>query len=239
MKKVLTAALVMMALVAFPSQVLAGAHEKNIARQIGNLLITQFQPESIKVTISNGGSFAWVEATGMKIEKIRIENMKLRALLKDIPQKVGSNDKYDLASLIMSSKGEMVLAEKDVNNYFRSNNNSGFSKLKFNFTPQGFSAQGLFSTTVVFNLHIRLKATGVLGLENDGIYLEDTSIYVEGLKQNDDLVDFIIGRVNPLLPFKKIPFPVEFKKIYMTNNAAVVTSDPQPIGNGESWSWHK
>lgn len=227
-----------MALVTFPSQLMAGEHEKNVAKQIGNLLITQFQPESIKVTISNGGSFAWVEATGMKIEKVRIENMKLRAMLKAIPDKVGANDKYDLANLIMSSKGEMVLAEKDVNDYFKTNTTSGFSKLKFNFTPQGFSAEGLFSANVVFKIHIRLKATGVLGLEKDGIYLEDTSIYVEGLKQNDDLVDYIIGRVNPLLPFKKIPFPVDFSSITMTDKAAIVTSRPQPI-SGESWSWHK
>ncbi|MCE5201140.1 MAG: hypothetical protein LLF78_01305 [Synergistaceae bacterium] len=222
------------------AQLSAGEAEKRVAKEIGGLLIEEFKPDSLKLKISDGGSFIWAEMVGANIEAIRIENMKLRAMLKEAPKQALSGDKYGLANLIMMSEGEVVLLEKDVNNYFLAGiNTKGFSNLKFDFTPEGFSADGIFSAKFLFTIKIRLKAKGVLGLQADGVYLENTAIYVEGVKQPESLTSMIIGKVNPLLPFKKIPFPVSFKKIKMTDTSAIMTSDPKPFTKGESWSWHK
>lgn len=218
----------------------AGEQEKRLAEEIGTMLVTLFQPDSITVKISNGGSFAWAETEGANIDGIRIDKMKLMAMLRDIPKKVGTENKYELANLIHMSYGELHLKEKDVNNYFLSGiDTRGFSNLHFDFSPNGFKANGLFSAKFIFNIRIRLSAQGVLGLREDGVYLEDTSIFVEGVKQPDSLTKMIIGRVNPLLPFKKIPFPVYFKKITMTDSEAILTSEQKPFTFGESWSWHK
>jgi len=218
----------------------AGETEKAAAKEIGGLLVKEFNPDSISVRISNGGSFAWAEMSGGNIEGIRIEGMKLRAMLRGMPKEVGRDDKYNLANLVMMSEGEVVLLEKDVNDYFKKGiNTKGFSNLKFDFSPAGFTAEGMFSTKFLFTIKIRLKATGVLGLQKDGLYLEKTAIFVEGVRQPDSLTNMIVGRVNPLLPFKKIPFPVSFKKVIMTDTSAVMTSEPQPFTGGETWNWHK
>jgi len=240
MKKILFLILTII-LIALPSTASnAGEQEKRFAQEIGSMLVTLFQPDSITVKISNGGSFAWAETEGANIDGIRIDKMKLLAMLRDVPQKIGTENKYDLANVIHMSYGELHLKEKDVNNYFLNGiDTKGFSNLHFDFTPNGFIANGLFSAKFIFNIRIRLRAQGVLGLRNDGVYLENTSIFVEGVKQPDSITKMIVDRVNPLLPFKKIPFPVYFKKITMTDSEAVLTSEQKPFSAGESWSWHK
>ncbi len=240
MKKIILLIIMLFFTVAAPSRLYAAEQEKYIAEEIGSLLVSLFQPDSITVKISNGGSFAWAETTGAHIEGIRIEKIKLMAMLKEIPKKIRPEDKYELANLIHMSYGELHLKEKDVNDYFLSGvDTRGFSNLHFDFTPKGFRANGLFSAQFIFKIRIRLRAQGVLGLREDGIYLENTSIFVEGVKQPDGITNMILGKVNPLLPFKKIPFPVYFKKIAMTDTEAVLTSDPKSFTFGESWSWHK
>ena len=136
MRRFILPLILMLALVLSPSGASAGEHEKEIAKEIGNQLITLFHPDAVKVVISNGGSFAWAETKGAVIEGIRIDTMKLRAMLKEVPKSVDSNDKYMLANLIMMSEGEAVLLEKDVNDYFRKGvDTKGFTNLNFDFTP--------------------------------------------------------------------------------------------------------
>lgn len=239
MKKIVVMVLLFLAIL-HSSPVSAGEKEKRTAEEIGSLLVSLFHPDSIIVKISNGGSFAWVETSGASIDGIRIDKMKLMAMLKSFPKTIQSEDKYELANLIHMSYGEAHLREKDVNDYFlRGVDTSGFSNLKFDFTPQGFKANGLFSAKFIFDIRIRLSAKGVLGLREDGVYLENTSIFVEGIKQPETLTNMIIGKVNPLLPFNKIPFPVSFKKITMTETEAIMTSNPQPFDEGELWTWQK
>lgn len=240
MKKIFMYILISLVILSSGQAVFAGEHEKEIAKQVGTQLVNLFQPDAVSVTISNGGSFAWAEATGAVIDNIRMENMKLSAMLREIPKEVKSGDKYELARLVMMSEGEAVLLEKDVNAYFQKGiDTSGFSNLKFDFSPEGFKASGMFSAKFIFNIRIRLSAEGKLGLEPDGIYLKDSSIFIEGVKQPDSLTNMIVGRVNPLLPFSKIPFPVKFRNIKMTDTSAVITSDLRPFQNGETWSWKK
>ncbi len=240
MKRIILPLILLAALIFIPSGASAGEHEKQIAKEIGNQLITLFKPDAVKVVISNGGSFAWAETKGAVIEGIRIDTMKLRAMLKEVPKSVDSNDKYMLANLIMMSEGEAVLLEKDVNDYFlKGVDTKGFTNLKFDFTPSGFVANGLFTAKFIVTIRIRLMAKGVLGMRPDGVYLEKTNIYVENVKQPDSLTNMILDRINPLLPFTKIPFPVKFKSITMDDNAAVMTSNPKLFTDGESWSWKK
>lgn len=99
-----------------------------------SLLGEKFTPESVSVTVKD--SYAFAEMKGGVISKIRMDTMKLDAILinRDKPL---SDDVKSLSSLIGYSKGELVLLEKDVNDYFKKNTSSGFSNLVTS-EPEGF-----------------------------------------------------------------------------------------------------
>lgn len=241
-KKSLFLILLGIAIFTFSAAASAGQQEKNLAEGIGGMLVELLQPDSLEVRISDGRNFAWAEAYGGKMDKIRVESMKLRAMLSDrLPKDVDRKDKYALAKMILMSQGEMVLLEKDVNALFASGlDTKGFSNLAFDFRPQGFKAEGLFSTQLIVPLRIRLRAEGVLGLQPDGVYLEDTTFFVEGVTMPESMVkSMVLDKVNPLLSFKEIPFPIEFKSIAMDNDAVVLSGAPEPFPAGETWRYKK
>lgn len=214
--------------------------ESRKAREMGQRLVELFTPESISVTISDGGGFAWVEAKGAVIDKIRVEDLKLRAMIKNDGEKFDMNDKDALAKQILMSRGELTLLEKDVNKLFSGDiETKGFSNLVFDFKPKGFTAQGVFTTQLLFTIKIRLRAQGNLALQPNGIYVENVKIYTEGVPTPDGLVKMVTDRINPLLSFDKIPFPTEFKTVVMTDNAAILTGNPEKFEGGRSWRWKK
>lgn len=216
------------------------AGEAQKAREMGQRLVELFTPESISVTISAGGGFAWVEAKGAVIDKIRVEDLKLRAMIKNDGEKFDMNDKDALAKQILMSRGELTLLEKDVNKLFSGDiETKGFSNLVFDFKPDGFTAQGVFTAQFLFTIRIRLRAQGHLALQPDGIYIEDVRIYTEGVQTPDGLVKMVTDRINPLLSFAKIPFPTEFKTVTMTDNAAILTGNPEKFEGGQTWRWKK
>ncbi|MPN12355.1 hypothetical protein SDC9_159673 [bioreactor metagenome] len=140
-----------------------------------------------------------------------------------------------------SSRGEIVLSERDVNDYFASGKSSGgFSELRFKFFPRGYHAEGKFEADLmIIKIKLDLRAEGKLGLRADGVYLEDTVIYAEGRKQPENITELVIGRVNPLLPFAKIPFPVSFSRMTMKNGEALLTGEPKKIAGDNVWRWKR
>jgi hypothetical protein len=216
------------------SLALAAASDAEMARHITSLLGAKFQPESLTVTVRE--SHAYAEMKGAIMGGIRIDTMKLDALLTNREKEL-SDDVASLSSLIGYSRGELILLEKDVNAYFNNNDTKGFSKLTFDFTPKGFSARGLFSADFIFKLRIRLAAFGVLGLSHDGVNLENVEIYVEKIKQPELLTEQIVSRVNPLLEWSDIPFKVEFKTVIMDDNSARMTGNPRTFSGGSSAVW--
>ncbi|MDL2263468.1 DUF2993 domain-containing protein [Synergistaceae bacterium OttesenSCG-928-I11] len=211
----------------------AEVSDLEMARHIASLLGEKFSPESVTVTVRE--SRAYAEMKGAVLSRIRIDTMRLDALLTNRDQPL-SDDVDSLASLIGYSRGELVLLERDVNAYFDDNDTRGFSNLVFDFKPEGFRADGVFSATFLFTLRIRLAATGVLGLGSDGVYLENVKIYTESIKQPDMLTNQVLSRVNPLIEWSDIPFKVEFKEIAMDDEAARMTGDPQPL-EGATHVW--
>jgi hypothetical protein len=212
----------------------AEASDQEMAERIATLLGEKFSPESLIVTVKE--SRAYAEMTGAVLSGIRIDAMRLDALLAG-GDALAVEDVDSLASLIGYSKGEIVLLEKDVNAYFDNNDTRGFSNLKFDFTPGCFKADGIFSADFIFRLRIRLSAEGVLALESDGLYLDDVSIYVEKMIQPSALTQQIVSRVNPLLEWSDIPFKVEFKTVAIDDDAAIMTGNPQKIENGGRAFW--
>lgn len=245
MKKIIQLFLLALLLSApFSPPVRAQADEpaRRLAEGIGQMLVELLQPERLEVRVSDGRNFAWAEAYGGKMDKIRVESMKLRAMLSEnLPANVDKSDKYAMAKIILMSQGEMVLLEKDVNTLFASGlDTKGFSNLAFDFRPQGFKAEGIFSTQLVVPLRIRLRAEGVLGLQPDGVYLEDTTFFVEGVTMPESMVkSMVLDKVNPLLSFQEIPFPIEFKTIAMTDEAVILSGAPQPFEAGAVWRYKK
>ncbi|MDR3321184.1 MAG: DUF2993 domain-containing protein [Synergistaceae bacterium] len=212
----------------------AEVSDEKMASHIATLLGGKFTPESLEVTVNQ--SCAYAEMRGVVLSGIRIDTMRLDALLTNDNGALGS-DVDSLASLIGYSKGEIVLLERDVNNYFANNNTKGFSNLVFNFTPKGFRADGIFSADFLFTLRVRLAAEGVLGLRSEGLYLEDVSIYVEKIKQPSALTNQIVNRVNPLLKWSDIPFKVEFRTVTIDDEATRMTGGPERLESGFKVLW--
>jgi hypothetical protein len=219
----------------------AGADEQSEAAAIGGLLVKKCAPESADVTVSQGGKLAWIEMKGSRLGAVRVEEMKLLARLKARPQSSDLTGGRQLAGLIESSDAEITLLEKDVNSCFAAvpAQAGGLSDLVFDFRPGGFIAKGIYTTKIIFEIKLHLEAEGKLGLRPDGLYIEDPVVRTEGLRQPDSVAKEIAARLNPLLSFSSLPFPVSFKRVTMTDAAAVMTGDPKPLAGGESWSWRR
>ncbi len=232
---------VVAALAAPGAEAATSGADARLAREIAQKLGEEFGPEKLSVTVRD--SFVYAEAIGAVISNIRIDTMRLEGLLKRDPQgnnAAASGDVRDLATLITYSKGEIVLTEKDVNDYFAKNEKGGFSNLRFDFLQGGgFRATAVFTASFLFTLRIKLSAEGDLALRPDGVYLDKTAIFVESVRQTDYLTNKIIERVNPLLEFSKIPFPVEFKRIEITDTSALMTGNPKRFSGGATTEWKR
>lgn len=225
-------------LVCFAHGACATEHGLSAAEKIGTLLVAELSPEKIEVTVAEDGKEAWVECAGAILSGIRVENLKLRAQLKKLPD-ADTEGGEALADLITASKGEMTLRLSDVNAYFAAAPEvRGFKDLRFSFAKNGYTAKGIFEMNAVFlTLTLNLMAKGRLGLKKDGVYLEETELYAENIKQPQNITELVTGRVNPLLAFSKITFPVEFENITMNQSEAILTGHPQKITKGWRWSW--
>ena len=216
------------------------SEEKRLAEKIGFSMLSLFSPDSIKVQISDGSVKAWIEMSGGTIDRIRIEKIRLSAELESMPSAARINSESSkLEEIIKDSVGEITLAEKDVNDHFRNNENpEGFSGLRFDFKEGGFTAAGTFKTKYFLNVALPIAANGILALHNDAVYLENVVISVKGISQPELLSNIVISKINPLLEFKDIPFPVSFESIIMTESAAIMTGKPQEFKGGETWTWN-
>lgn len=232
-KYVLFVSLFVLANVFFPTP--SSASDYDTARHIATLLGEEFNPEYISVTVKD--SRAYAEMRGSVMSGIRIEMMRLDALITGSTEAL-SGDVDSLADLIGYSKGEIVMLEKDVNDYFAKNDTAGFSNLSFDFTKDGFRANGILSLQMLFTINIRLAATGKLALVSDGVILDDVAIYAENFKQPDILTNEVTKRVNPLISWSSIPFKVEFKEVTMDDTSAKMTGYPEEM-TGDSFTWHR
>ena len=241
MKKIIAAAAVVLLLTALCLPLFAGEAEQKEAESIGLLLAAKLSPESLEVTVADGGRLAWIVARGSRQDSIRVEKTCLLARLKAQPASTDLSGGRKLASLVESSDAEIELLEKDVNNYFASvpAAASGLSDLAFDFKPGVFTATGVYKTKLFIELKLDVEAEGRLGLRSDGLYIEEPVLRVEGLRQPAAVTNELIGSLNPLLSFSSLPFPVSFTRVAMTDRAAVMTGDPKPLAGGEKWSWHK
>jgi hypothetical protein len=239
MKNIIIMVLTFLFISCLPGMSAHAVQKNDLPGSIGRNIAAEFKPESAAVRVK--GRTAWIEINGGTIDGIRIDKMKLLAVLHEVSTVDGSVDSASyLTHMIKSSIGEVVLAEKDVNDYFKKNENpEGFSELQFDFKKEGFSASGKFRTKIIVDMELPISAKGVLGLHDDGVYLENTVIKVEGMSQPEFLTNMIVSKLNPLLEFKDIPFPVTFEKIIMTDKAAIMTGEPKEIKDGETYKWEK
>ena len=220
---------------------IAGEAELAAASDIGNMLRSELSPESLEVTVSDGAGEAWVQCTGAVMSGIRTESLKIRAELKKLPDKKTASDGTALANLISSSKGELIMRADDVNRYFNSAPDvKGFNGLNFRFSPAGYTAKGMYDMDAIFmKVKINLEAKGRLGLRPDGVYLEDTQLFAEGIKPPESVTSAVMQKINPLLAFSRISFPVEFKTLKMTDTEIILSGSPKKLTSGERWSWKK
>jgi hypothetical protein len=201
----------------------------DMANTLARMLGERFSPELLMVKVRGGAAYA--EMKGVMMSDIRIASMRLEAMLLSVDS-LEFSDVKDLASLIGYSKGEITLLERDVNAYFETNETRGFSGLAFDFRPEGFKADGLYETSLLFTLRIRLSATGKLALKSDGVYLDDVSIFIEGVRQPAFMTNQVTSRVNPLIEWSSVPFKVVFNAVTMDDEAALMTGYPREFDEG-------
>jgi hypothetical protein len=214
----------------------AAMSDEEMAASLADKLGGEFSPEALFVTVD--GSHAYAEARGVVLSGVRIDTLRLEAILADT--KLPEDDEIEsLASLIAYSWGEVVMLERDINSYFKSHETRGFTGLVAKFAPTGFRAEGLYTAKFLFTLRMRLRATGNFALKPDGVYIEDASIFVEGLRQPGFLVEEIMERVNPLIEWDEIPFKITFKTIYMDGTSATMTGEPRVFDSGATAVWEK
>lgn len=232
MKKTI-AFLLLIALFVLPIAAKGASNEQKIANEIGEQLYDLLKrPDNLKVTVNNRS--IWVDVKGAEMDGVRVESVKIRAELKD---KVSSYNKEKPAESIESSKGEIILLEKDVNDYFsKTAKVKGFSELNFDFSPKGFTAKGKYSAEFLLNLLVDISASGRLGIENDSVFLKDTLLYIQGISATESISQMIVNKINPLLTFEKIPFPITFNEIVMSDLSATMTAHPKPLLTGSTWS---
>lgn len=212
------------------------ATDYDTARCVATLLGEHFKPEEVSATVDS--SRAYVVMKGVELSGIRIESMRLDALLTGSIDDVASDDVESLGSLIGFSKGEITLLERDVNAYFETNETSGFSALTFDFSDGGFEARGVFSAELMITIKMRLRATGHLALGGDGVYLDGVKIYTEEVMTPEMLTNMILESVNPLVEWSSIPFKVDFKEISIDDEKAVMTGFPEEI-TGTEFVWKR
>ena len=203
------------------------------AKKICALLSEQLHPERVVVTVK--GSYVWTEIRGASLLGLRVERMRLRGKMKKYQ---AAKIKDDFTKLIESSQGEIVLKEEDLNNYLADAGEfSGFSGLRIDFRPEKSVARGLYHAKVLFKVKMRIMAKSRLSLEEDSLYLRDTEVFVEGVKQPQSMTEKITANINPLFSFSAIPFPVKFTKLVIDGESAAVTAAPNPVRGGETRSY--
>jgi hypothetical protein len=207
-----------------------GEMARTLARKLGE----EFAPEYLRVKVLD--SHAYAEARGVYLSGVRVDTLRIEAILTsaEAPE---DDDVEALASLIGYSWGEVVLRAEDINKYFEKYETRGFSNLVVNFSPAGFRAEGIFTTSLLFTLRVRLSATGDFALKRDGVYIDNAAIYIENHKQPGFIKDQALKRANPLITWSEIPFKIIFRNISMTDSAAVMTGNPRDFDGGETVVW--
>ncbi|MDR1508464.1 MAG: hypothetical protein LBS53_02365 [Synergistaceae bacterium] len=207
-----------------------GEMARTLARKLGD----EFAPEYLRVKVLD--SHAYAEAKGVYLSGVRVDTLKIEAILTsaEAPEDGGVES---LASLIGYSWGEVVLLAEDINKYFAEYETRGFSNLAVVFSPEGFRAAGIFTTSLLFTLRVRLSATGNFALKPDGVYISDAAIYIENHRQPGFIIDQALKRANPLITWSEIPFKVVFKNIDMTESSATMTGNPRDFDGGETAVW--
>jgi hypothetical protein len=205
-----------------------------MARILAQKLGAEFAPEYLLVKVLD--SHAYAEAKGVYLSGVRVDTLRIEAILtsNDAPE---DDDVKALASLIGYSRGEVVLRAEDINKYFEKYETRGFSNLVVNFSPAGFRVEGIFTTSLLFTLRVRLSATGNFALKPDGVYIDDAAIYIEKHKQPEFIKNQALKRANPLITWSEIPFKIVFKGIGMTDSSAIMTGNPRDFDGGETAVW--
>ena len=215
--------------------------EVRIEEEVGKLLVKEFNPEKLMVQATEGGSFLYAKATGITIEGVRIDSVSLYAMMKEPPKDISQEDKYKLADLIYFSRGEVVILEKDLEDYTSKEieDIKGFKDLKCDFSREGIKLSGVYTATFLFTFNVKLEATSKLKFDDNGLYLTDTTLYVAGIKQPQYMTSQLLERINPLISKNKIPFPVRITDIIFLDDRIVITGNPKPLKDANIWKYSK
>ena len=208
--------------------------DSEMAQTLAEKLGAEFLPESLSVRVLGSRGFA--EARGIFISGVRVDRLSLEAILtsSNIPE---DGDIFSLANIIDYSWGEVEFLAADINDYFKVNEERGFSNLVVSFSPGGFYVETIFSASFLFRFRIRLSATGTFGLRPDGVYIENPVVYIERIRQPGMFVNEVLQRANPLLEWSEIPFRIVFREITMTEHSAVMSGNPRNFEGGVVASW--
>lgn len=213
--------------------------QTRVEEQVGQLLVKEFDPESLVVEATDGGSFLYAKAKGVVLEGMRIDSISVFAMMKEPPRNLSGEDVYELADLIHLARAEVVLLKKDVDAYCSTavEDVKGFTNLEVDFSSDNISVSGIYTAKFLFTFNIRLLAKSKLGFINGDFSLVDTEFYISGVRQPDYLTEKLLKEINPLIKRDMIPFQVDIDKIIVTDDRIVVTGNPQPLEGDSLRVW--
>ncbi|MEG1641925.1 MAG: hypothetical protein RR272_02310 [Synergistaceae bacterium] len=219
------------------------ANDISVEEKVGDFLVNEFEPESILVQATEGGSFMYAKAKGVVIEGVRLDSLSLYALMKSnfAGADIKNSDKYELAEHIYMSRGEVVILEKDVLNYCKKETEDikGFKDLNIDFTKDFVKISGVYVAKFVFTFNFRLSATAKLSFDSKGLTLTDVKLYINNVEQPESLSKMLVDKINPLIKPNKIPFPVKITDIIMTDDKIIFTGHPKPLKDVNEWRYKR
>ena len=213
-----------------------------VEERVGQLLVEEFEPESLLVQATEGGSFLYAKAKGVVLEGMRVDSISVFAMMKEPPHNISGKDVYELADLIHMARAEVVLLKKDVDGYCSTavEDVKGFTNLEVDFSSDKITVNGTYTAKFLFTFNIRMMAKAKLGFINGDFSLVDTVF----CKRHETVGIFdrkVLKEINPLIKREKIPFPVNINNIVVTEDKIVVTGRPKPL-QGDSlrvWKYAK
>ena len=210
-----------------------------VEERVGQLLVEEFEPESLLVQATEGGSFLYAKAKGVVLEGMRVDSISVFAMMKEPPHNISGKDVYELADLIHMARAEVVLLKKDVDGYCSTavEDVKGFTNLEVDFSSDKITVNGTYTAKFLFTFNIRMMAKAKLGFINGDFSLVDTEFFVNGMKQSEYLTEKLLKEINPLIKREKIPFPVNINNIIMTEDKIVVTGRPKPLQGDSLCVW--
>ena len=200
-------------------------------------LIHRFHPDAIELVLdaepdeTGAVRRLYAALTGAVYEGIRIDSLSLEAVF-CVFRTVRDSGGTELTELASSVNGyfDARLRERDLNDFLvgrvvDGNGDEKWKKVRVDFLPSRLSARGYYSNS---GLTALVELDGMLELvDGTQVILSDYALRINNADQAS-FVEEAIRKAQPLLDFRKFPFPVVLKSLVITDDSISLATRVPP-----------